>query len=352
VLSRVRVVDRRWWAAVGLLAVVLAAVIVPVATRTYPGRPVAGPPIPGEPHVGDCLQFPPPHFANLGSFQDRLGPCGTAPSGGPAADRFGEVAAVLSDGATATQTLGTSTDTACSLPSRIYLGLNGQGLIAGAAFWSPAPTISYAVVEPTAQQKMTGQHWAACVVYATRVPTGGGPEQATPTSDRGTLQAAFNSAGVPTAAGLCASSTTAGSGAGRSDGSAAGDPTGGARYVDCTTPHNVEMLAFTAPASTSAQRRAIVTADCARLTPQLLHTNDPAAGGQLTVITLQLQTLDPNQPNSITLTEPPAASPDGGAGTATDVQDALTACLITPTQHGRQLTGSLLRIGDGPLPWA
>jgi hypothetical protein len=310
----VAAVDRRWWVAVGMVAVLLAAVTVPLATKTYPGSPVAAPQ-PGPPALGECLKFP-------STFPSRFGGCST--------DDWGEVSAVLPDAAAAAPLPGGSS--ACSAPTNSYLGLDADGRFPGLrGRWTPQAQISTGLVAPTSGQQAVGQTWLACVISPMVTPNSRqGPVTA---RFQGSLRNAFGGGTAPPTMASCAENP------GVAPASGQGWP------IVCSAPHNLEVLALGEP--TGSPSAADLALDCSAIARTLLGGTDPTAGG-LTATAVRLFT-DPQNSDTLTLSDPVESSVISQKfGT---VDDTPIACVLAPTDPGRRLGGPLLGLGSKAVPW-
>jgi hypothetical protein len=336
-MGRRAALDRRWIAAAGLLAVLIATVVLGAASKRYPGTAQAGPPAP-PPRIGDCLLTTPPADAGAGaSFAGLLGPCG--------ADRGGEVVALLSDTSGAYRSDDPPLQT-CATAARQYLGLDADGGVDGLeSRWTPAPSFGVAVVAPTARQRVAGQRWGACVAYVNAWQ--GSPAVIRPVRYQGTLLHSFSTGEPPTAMGVCGTARTL---------AAPSDPTW---YVACAGAHNREVLAYRSPINRppDENRSALEDAnaqglqdltDCEVLASRFLHRSDPTVGHQLQVVPGPVAIVDGDGGGSW------ASVADSGAysGTVTITVDGGSACLLAPADGSRQLGGSLLGLGDAAVPWA
>ncbi len=292
-----------------LVVAVLIAIAGSARTKNIGGKPVPGP-VPDPPRVGDCLLEPgaPNPFADSADFASlRTGPCDGA--------RFGEVAAVLTDGLrAAARRPGTGDGTPvarCAGASDDYLGVAAG---TGDPDWHPEFWIGTQVIEPTLRQQAAGQTWLACLVTA---PPGPGPG-----TYRVSLRGAVRDNSYPSEFATCVPSMP-------------NDP-GRRTYQRCDLPHRAEVLGSTV-VPLSVVDTARVRDSCHTLAATLIGRSDPTAGGRLVLDIAIAHTAD-----MIWIAD--------GDATLTDAQPAVEAlCVAEPAGTGR-LTGPLLGLGNTQLP--
>jgi hypothetical protein len=311
-------VERRWSGLLIVMSVLLAAATIPaLGGRMIPGSASIGP-IPGPPHVGDCLlRLPDLNEAAVDATGAALyQSLATEPCIG---DRWGQVVAVVPGGMLATPVevaddhgLASFDDPnrhACSTALAQYLDAGGSP-----AAWSPAITFSITLGRPSDLQRRMGQDWVACVAGAS------GPE-GTATRYEGGLRASTTRdllpATVPTAA-ICLSSKDFFL----------------AHTIGCAQPHQVEDVAMLMTHDTSITM-AVLESRCHQLVRGYTEMPDPTAGGQLVDAVVAVHRASDG-------TEAP--------GLATGDETGFARCLVHTT-GSRLLTGTLLGLGDRPLPW-
>lgn len=259
--------------------------------------------VPPPPQVGDCVlgaeEFPQRVSSGIPTF-------GYAPCAGV---RSGEVVSVDADpwvdpGARDSHTGmrdGSPADeiqTQCTAAADAYAGLpTGPPQVDPTAIgvtFIPSIWLPVAPLYPDDRQRAAGQNWVACVVQS---PTG--------TTFSGSLHAVFardqSSGTLPIAFARCL----------------VGDGT--RTPVSCEAPHQVELLGFRLVKDTPDAARLARTA-CTEFAATVLKRPDPTAGGALAVVSIY----DPSTHEA--------------------------TCEVTSTNN-RSLRGSLIGLGDRPIPW-
>ena len=298
-------IDRRLAGiAVLVLAVVAAAVVGARNAKYLTGLP--GPaPVADPPAVGDCLTSPMgqdvyPAVASTGSCH------------GP---RYGEVVAVMPH--TLEQVAQDNNDSAdmsttpegrCITKGLQFLGLSYpivQGSATDPATWFPSTNLGSSLIQPNPLAQRFGADWTACVV-AVYSNSGG------TTRYSGTLGQVHITRDYPQAAAICWSDL----------------PLNETPVVPCREPHGVEEFGNMWDVDSST-RPADLHGSCLDLVKQMTGMDDPTAAGALQVRAIQSYTY-------------PAA----------DHQQTLLAgySCIVQAAAGKQLTGPLLNLHDGPLP--
>ncbi len=315
--------DRRWGGLLIIFCVVVAAVVVPAAG----GRQIHGvaqaAPIPGPPATGDCLtvaetdgwlQGPHPSYR-----PQRLLPC--------AGERFGEVAAVITDRRTrvpAAPRIQTPADGSvltddpnqipCSDASARYLGLtvgaDHDWVIASA--WSSLSMVSTAPSGPSELQQRAGQNWVACVVFI-HDPDGRS------VSHSSSLRDTFTKATEPAALALCLDSSALAS----------------AQTAACDAPHTVEAFGVTTTARPGLSQQAL-DQSCHALVVQLTGMADPSGGGKLQIVAATVHG--------------DSGTPSVGLGKPDDDSGYAGCLVVSPVGHRLQRT--LLALGNKPIPWS
>ncbi|GAA2011459.1 hypothetical protein JL107_07040 [Nakamurella flavida] len=296
--------DRR---RLGLLVVamsVLLAVIVPQATRAVSGTAQAAV-IPGAPAVGDCLLQ---RISLRNGYETTTG--FTAPTAQIApcdGARFGEVVGLTpARGITRSERLQ-----GCGASARDYLGAGDPADATGP--WMPSIRSGVVLAGPDDLQRAAGQDWVACVVDLSPF----GTDTDTGTYD-GTARGGYDGGRLPSAFALCRS----------------GRDVIDAADIPCTQAHAVEVLAstFDVPATAAAT----LGRTCDALARRLTRMPDVTAGGRLEVVV-----------NSGYVgadgTLYPGADADGHV--------SLAQCLIGVVGP-ETLSGTVIGLGDAPVPWA
>lgn len=297
-------VNRRLLGLVVLVVAVVAAVAGTARVKIVPGSPMAAA-FDGAPAVGDCLLVPVP-AAPPGP--DAVYPdLATGPCSGR---RYGEVVGVVPGRAPSTVTgatdapLGVPYATVCTDAALNYLGQDraGDGGPAPIAdLWYPVP-LGRSVYFAAITDPWKGPAWVACVL----VP----PQSAGRTADYpGSARGGARGGALPGAFSVCSGS----------EGDAEGD-------ADCAAPHLAEILGYTG-ALASPPTLADLTVGCQELTTRLTGLTDPTAAGRLAVV----------------------LAPHAGGGDEMGRDTVIYRCELTAAA-GRELTGPLLGVGDGPVP--
>ncbi len=305
--------DRRLLGGVLVLVALVAAVLTPdVGHRRVPGdgRPIAAP---EPPRRGNCVTSLAEVNSELqgGDFgiddqinlpAPEIGPC-TGPI-------VGEVVSVLRD--VAPESLPApryqQAIADCGLNSIYYTG-SIPPVVPGssgnpAIVWSPAVNFQETYVGPSALQRLVGQRWSACVIGA---PFG--------RPFAGRLRDVLSGGTLPSIFAHCWRTA------------AMRD----SEQVPCDEPHAVELLATTGLGGTP-QTAAEVQRSCTVFAGRMMRTDDPTRDGALNYLILAFRDTEVAVPPSTEL-----------------LHDTYITCIAT-ARHGVQLTGSLLGVGDGPLP--
>ncbi|WP_420120490.1 hypothetical protein [Nakamurella sp.] len=294
-----------------LLTVVGATVLSSVAGRGLAGTPVAAP-LPDPPAVGDCLLGPtvgtaaatgPAAIADGRPEPPTFGPCD--PAGiDPVAGPVGEVVAVRP--MTGPDRTAGPAEAGCRPAALAYAGLRPRGdtfAVPGSPADDPIQW-RYSVDVQTTWITQLPAHpgagsWAACI--ARPGAAGSGP---------GRLADAFAGGALPGGYGTCWQSA---------------ELSAAVQVVDCREPHVAELIALGRAIGTGPVEPDLVRQSCLDQAALVLRRADPTAGGALSI------RVDPERP------------PGGGAALS-------PACFVTAAD-GRVLVGSLVGIGDGPLPF-
>ena len=198
-----------------------------------------------------------------------------------------------------------------------YLGADGATVPTGdVAGWAPALMLQSGLVQPSSRQQADGQRWAACVILAAGTGTDTGLAlNDVPRTNQ--LRGAIRAGSLPQDFGLCAN-----------------PPVELQRAVSCTEQHTLQLLGWSelSTFATSAERLSA----CRTLAGSLTRMSDPSAGGRLRLTAYE----ERDGPNGTVI---PSGAPDqpGQTGTVT--------CIVSTVGTGR-LVGSLLGLGNGPVP--
>lgn len=303
-----------------ILIVVILAVVAPgVLGRRVSGSAVAVP-VPGPPRVGDCLTTPATHGAASSVV---IAPC--------TADRFGEVVAVTDDPRILAATSRRQYDDdgaavsddrdrqACSDLVLRYLGLtvnaDHEGFVQ--SYWQPLAPLDMSISRPSVRQLAAGQHWLACSFYVH-------DHLGKAASYRNSVRDAYgpwnSTRSVPPAA-LAYCLTT--------------DNLLTAESVPCGQPHSAEAFGGTRTARPGLTAGSL-HAGCAVLAAKLTKMSDTTAGGALQV--------------AVSAVHGPTGTSEPGLGGPGDATGYAVCVISAPA--GRPLAGSLLALGDRPVPWA
>lgn len=312
--------------ALGVLLLVLAAMSVVVVQALQPNLisgTAASLRIPGLPNVGDCVTEP-ITSSLVFSVQDPLGPytypeLALAPCHG---SRYGEVVAVLPfpvvPTVTRTETSRSVTDTnldRCYQASAAFIG-NPQLGNPIATYWHPTVNPGSSATQPLPPQRADGQRWLACLTFVQSADQMS--QQSRSVAYTGTLRDALNTGNQRNLLGYCFA--------------ASGGIYALGDISSCASPHSYQQLAY-GISGNSTVGRADVERTCADAVRQLTGLADITAGSALATV---VDTTDNN----------------GEPVTGTDLPpNTYLSCGINTTGD-RLLGGSLLAIGDQPIPWA
>lgn len=303
--------DRRSAGFAVLLAVIIAAPIVPaLGGQHLTGAALRGP-IPDPPVVGDCLgdvpSQPSAMVLSLPVFAEQTGSCGD--------DNVGAIVAVVPKVYFSPPTLDNGTSVAqavdCDPLVQDYLGWStptdassGNASESSALVqWHPPTTIDSGLLGPDLAQYIYGQRWVACVVYPEFGPFRG--------SIRGSVRDGHNAEALASCQAM-------------PDGTAL-QPT------SCSQPHRAETFGVVAVSDQNAN----LEPSCLALVHRLTGMSDVSSGGAL--IVGAVITSDSAQNSASTL------HPAGP-------QEYEATCLAT-VAGSRLLVGTLIGLGDRRLPW-
>lgn len=295
---------------------VLSVVVVPAMRPSRIDGAAVAEPVPGPPNVGDCALDPVESMLSLlaGSpDQDYRYPSSNLQAcEGP---RYAEVVAVIPEpveptvtGARGAWSVDDPNTDSCYRSVATYIG-TFDGAAAESVSWYPYLLVQASVSSPTPRQQADGQHWLACLAFA------GGYGAETEPYD-GTLREASTTGNQRDLIGHCSAGV---------DGNNAYSSGG------CGDPHRYEMFAGAGTGEVGVDR-SVLEASCADTLAEVTGLADVTAAGRLAV-TVTASDMYGN----------PVEGPQLPASTT------LSCGLLTV--GNRQLDGSLLALGDEPLPW-
>ncbi len=304
-----------------MVTVVLLAVVAlaQVNRDTRVAGSAAAAQVPGPPQPGDCLLEKPPAGNGWGYEGKvypalRMGPCQ-----GP---RWGEVISVVAGGLTATTSVNTTdvygsdvvenpVQTRCAQAQTAYLSAGRPQV--GKWYWKMGGS---AAVGPTARQRSAGQSWIACVIT---------PDSGSAAAQYlGSVRHVVVDGRLPGVFATCTATVQ------DVESELIGKVP--AALVSCDHPHRVEILGRISflPAITDEG----LDQSCAELARWLTRMPDPTVGGLLAARGIAFH------PDVTTGLPVPGV---GGNGAAT--------CIVEPVGD-RQLRGTLVGLGAGPVPWS
>jgi len=311
-----------------LLVVVVLTVAIVIPARS--GLRVAGSGVigvlPADPVVGDCLLQPPYEFweqassrpgsestsqrARKNPLAPIFGPC----DGGEVA---GEVVAIISaSGDVVTRRArAAASGLDCRSTALQYAGLFPLGerfvladrMAVDPVSWQLSISLRGNWMLPSVVMQAAGRSWAACV--------------ATPGVSgfyRGRVANSYRGGRLPDLYGTCWDRST---------------PSAGMDAVDCGESHAAELISVGDVPDRAATTSAAINADCLRLAADVMGRADPTAGGGLQV------KVAPDLPDAPAAPSSPVAEPRG----------LNVVCFVTAGE--RSLTGSLVGIGENPIPY-
>ncbi len=306
------------------LIVVLVGLLVAIGLPAAIGRTISGTAqavsVPGPPRVGDCVgrRFDVDRYlvtsdpAKYGYPELVPGACSRA--------HYGEVTFVIAQPAAVKveeipggdgYSIQDENVDACRSAAGAYLGRDASepGVLFG--FWSAGLYPPFIPMTPNALQRATGQHWLACTVYLTNQSD---VDARSMVGYEGSVRNAWST------------------GVGRDYLGACPDEADWKEMtsIDCLQPHHGEVFGITGLPRDVPRR--VLTASCAKLVAQITRT-DVMRTGQLTV-------------------DVQATDNDGRTVTgATVPRNTTVQCGVLTSGH-HLLKGSLLAIGNEPIPWA
>jgi hypothetical protein len=318
--------DRRLVGALLVVVVLTVAILIPARN----GLRIAGSgsigELPADPVVGDCLLQPPYEFweqargrpgSESTSQRARKNPL--APIFGPCdgGDVAGEVVAIISaSGDVVTRRArAAASGLDCRSTALQYAGLFplGERFVLADAMavdpvsWQLSISLRGNWMLPSVVMQAAGRSWAACV--ATPGVAG---------FYRGTVANSYRGGRLPDLFGTCWDRST---------------PSAGMDSVDCGKSHAAELISVGDVPDRAATTGAAINADCQRLAAEVMGRADPTAGGGLQV------KVAPDLPDAPAVSNLPEAEPRG----------LNVVCFVTAGE--RSLTGSLVGIGENPIPY-
>lgn len=310
---------RRGAGALVVTLTVLAAVVVPnIGTRSVRGFAQSAT-IPAPPAAGDCLLSPiSMSTGNDGQFR----------TPGPATDlivepctgrRYGEVVLMHDSGSLTGFPDGVRIaypqDDACWSAAQRFLGLPDFAAdpTPVLSYWYPAGNSTALELAPGDLQRAAGRTWTACVVLATDLDARSLPYGIS-------ARDAFSDGRPPDAFASCTDSADI----------TAFDP------VPCDEPHHIEFLGYSG--DLVGATASSIDRTCGELAARLTRMPDPTAGGALQVRAAI------GHYDEVGVLQPGMQGSDGGFA------DTAVCRVIAPDD--RPLTGTLLGLGDGPVPWS
>lgn len=325
---------------IGLLLVVVVLLAVAVLAGIRP-RTVAGvssaPPVPAPPTPGQCVLEPIDPSWDDPSVDHHTG-AGSAISGYPRlaigpcrGGRYGEVTTVTTTPAEPVMSVGSDGTFAndpnvdsCAPAASRYIGLAMTGTQRAAlpGGWYPSQTVDAAAAIPSLRQAASGQHWLACIAYlgAPAPISTGSPANPLAVADQerydGSLRDAMSTGQQRNRIGTCAIGP---------------DLTGGVLgLVGCSPAHRSELFAA-GGSGTQSLARTDLQRSCDQVAERLTGIGDLVTAG----FTVEVQAI---------------ASTGVPITTASIPAGINVSCGVT-ARNGRKLDGSLLALGNGPIPW-
>lgn len=309
-----------------LICVVLVGLAVVAGLRPHQ---VAGAgqaaPVPGPPTVGDCVSLD-----ALLDDADGTAIAGTVPAyptreiGACTGLRYGEVTyvipapqptAVKSDGVNGSSYVDDPNHDTCAIKAAQYVGTTTTQPMQ--RFWYTFLQTQTSLSSPSPRQKAAGQKWTACLVTLRPPSSISGDPDPDPEQPRykSTIRNAMHTGEQRDQLSSCSAAADWN-----------GDPD-----ISCQQPHAQELLAFGDIGDQPVARVQLETT-CQQVVRQLTAMSDPTADGKLAIQTHVQGTTG----TAITTIQVPA--------------HASLACRVV-TVGNRKLRGSLLALGESPVPW-
>ena len=319
--------DRRLIGALLVVAVLTVAIVVPARHGLRIAGAASIGELPADPVVGDCLLQPSYEFwsesggpladasstwafARKNPLAPIFGPC----DGGEVA---GEVVAIVSaSGNLVTrQAKAESSGLDCRSTALQYAGLFPLGdrfvlpdeMAVDPVSWQLSVSMHGSWMLPSVVLQAADRSWAACVAT---------PGQAG--FYRGSVANSYRGGRLPDQFGTCWDRST---------------PSAGMHAVNCGKPHAAELISVGDVPDRASTTSAAIKDACQRLAAQVMRRDDPTAGGGLQVKVApdlpdeDLQRISPQEDN----------------------RGLNVVCFVTAGE--RLLTGSLVGIGENPIPY-
>lgn len=303
--------ERRQLGVLLLAAAVLTVVVFAgLNARRVVGSPRASQVVPRPPAVGDCVPDPVnPDSWNTGYYgypRLRFEACDGF--------RFGEVVAVLANPGEPPATTASDASAPAGDPNAItcleagttYVGADPQ-----LQWWSARVYAFAEPISPSPLQQAVGQHWLACAMF---IPAN--DAQTAVAHYHGSLRNAMLTGNQRELLGFC--------GVGH-DWTTGGIPM-------CSSPHDFQQLAIAIVGHADVSNDELQRT-CVQYAQRLTALRDVTASGALAV---EVRTIDKDAASS---------------GSAGGLGKSKLACGIS-TVGSRRLAGSLVALGDLPIPWA
>lgn len=309
--------------AVGAVLLLFAAVLLVAVPALRPSK-ISGiaqaAPVPGPPVVGDCVTDPIPYSASEIGIPSPVPGAFDYPSltiGACEGPRFGEVVAVIAVPAAVTVSVDGDVTTVmdpnlqqCLLASRSYVGMLST-IDSNLAPWTPVTSAPTSASQPVPRQRAAGQNWIACLTYAPASIA----SQTVVNPYTGTLKNAVSTGYQSDQLGFCGATFS---------------PQAYEAAGACTRPHEYQQLAVRSTGERTFTEVEL-TQTCAVAAKAVMGR---AAGGDFTVV---VAVLDSNgRSEAVTGDIPPNSGLQCGIAVTGD----------------RLLGGSVVALGEKPIPWA
>jgi len=300
--------DRRPLGIGVVLVVLTAALVTPIFSGHRIGGRAAAVEIAAQPVVGDCLLDirRDPGSAGVADGQPTVVPC-TVPHHGEIITQTATMAAAPTSRSGGGQVPSLA---ACAKTAYWYLGVHpldwvGQRSVSLDSWW-PAFAADFGMLRPSPLQRRVGQSWVACVMTS---PHG---------LIRGSTAHLYGGTPRPSPIALCS-------------------PTAEIvlyESVSCDRPHATEIVGWRV-ADQSSAHQATFEQSCTELVGRMTGRTDTGADGALRVAVAIIRSTDG------------LAREGWGPGHSGPYRAACTIGTAGP----RLLTGSVIGLGDAPLPW-
>jgi len=313
---------RRLMGALLVIAAMTAAMVVPVGGGLRIAGNATTIELPGAPTVGDCMLETTTEFVQAAVHaRSRTAPSPTVPATpNLLAPTFGSCQGQLAAGEVVALVSATGDPRArrawaegsgldCRTAALLYAGLvpaAGRFVIPdqpiGPVAWNLSVNLRATWVLPSRILQDSGRTWVACIV----APMNAGKYQ-------GRIAGAYQGGRLPDELGTCWDQPRVGA---------------GINPVDCGRPHRAELISAGIITDVASTTTAQVLEACRQLAARSVGTSDPTFGGALAV------TISPGDITHL---------PDHGS-------EPSILCFIS-APDGPSLNGTLIGVGDGPLPY-